>query len=377
MTVLAVTGWRANRILPSLGCMDCCCRWWTRLTAFRRRSAEPLAAALVWCPVRVGSVSRVRRRSLAVGGRGRIEADSVRWWTTRNGLTSRRPTHCRSVREGSCRGPGDPVWRPDGERGVSSIGWRRSRLVGSTGMGPRSCSLRGSRQAAPSVRERLLAEAAGNPLALLELPAGLSDAQLDGERLPGRLPVTDRLRSALQRIERLPEPTRAALLVAAAEEAGELAVTLRAAAELGLAPDALDPAEEAGLVAYRRRRAQLPPSARAFGRVRVDAAGSAPARTRGAGRRAGRRAALRARRLAPCDGDADGGRGRRGRARGVRAAVAAARRSRLGGDCVRASRDAQRGHPAARQASRSGGRSRLVRGASGQSPGARRADPCR
>ena len=108
----------------------------------------------------------------------------------------------------------------------------------------------GSRQAAPSVRERLLAEAAGNPLALLELPAGLSDAHLaGGAPLPDALPVTDRLRSAFsQRIERLPEPTRAALLIAAAEEAGELAVTLRAAAELGLPPDALDPAEEAGLV---------------------------------------------------------------------------------------------------------------------------------
>jgi DNA-binding CsgD family transcriptional regulator len=108
----------------------------------------------------------------------------------------------------------------------------------------------GSRRAAPSVRERLLAEAAGNPLALQELPAGLSDAQLDGGALlPEALPVTDRLMSAFsRRIERLPEPTRTALLIAAAEEAGELAVTLRAAAELGLPPDALDPAEEAGLV---------------------------------------------------------------------------------------------------------------------------------
>ncbi len=107
-----------------------------------------------------------------------------------------------------------------------------------------------AREAAPSVRGRLLDEAAGNPLALLELPAGLSDAQLAGHaRLPEALPVTDRLRAAFwQRIERLPEPSRAALLIAAAEEAGELAVILRAAAELGLPPDAFDPAEEAGLV---------------------------------------------------------------------------------------------------------------------------------
>jgi DNA-binding CsgD family transcriptional regulator/tetratricopeptide (TPR) repeat protein len=107
-----------------------------------------------------------------------------------------------------------------------------------------------AREAAPSVRGRLLDEAAGNPLALLELPAGLSDAQLAGHaRLPEALPVTERLRAAFgQRIERLPEPTRAALLIAAAEVAGELAIILRAAAELGLPPDAFDPAEEAGLV---------------------------------------------------------------------------------------------------------------------------------
>ena len=107
-----------------------------------------------------------------------------------------------------------------------------------------------AREAAPSVRGRLLDEAAGNPLALLELPAGLSDAQLAGHaRVPEALPVTDRLRAAFgQRIERLPEPTRAALLIAAAEEAGELAVILRAAAELRLPADAFDPAEEAGLV---------------------------------------------------------------------------------------------------------------------------------
>ena len=44
---------------------------------------------------------------------------------------------------------------------------------------------RGHREVAPSVRERLLADAAGNPLALIELPACLSDAQLSGRaRMP-------------------------------------------------------------------------------------------------------------------------------------------------------------------------------------------------
>ena len=104
--------------------------------------------------------------------------------------------------------------------------------------------------AAPSVRERLLDEAAGNPLALLELPIALSDEQLEGRApLPGTLPLTARLRASFsERVDRLPEATRAALLVAAAEEAGELVVMLRAAAELHLPQDALDAAEESGLV---------------------------------------------------------------------------------------------------------------------------------
>ncbi len=109
---------------------------------------------------------------------------------------------------------------------------------------------RASSQVAPAVQERLLSEAAGNPLALLELPVALSDSQLTGKaQLPGALPLTARLRGVfIQRVERLPQSTQMALLVAAAEETGELAVILRAAAELMLPQNALDPAEETGLV---------------------------------------------------------------------------------------------------------------------------------
>ena len=109
---------------------------------------------------------------------------------------------------------------------------------------------RSAPDAADSARERLLAEANGNPLALLELPAGLSARQLKGQaRLPETLPLTARLRAAFaQRVETLPESTRDALLIASMEDMGELAVTVRAAKTLGLAPDALDPAEEAGLI---------------------------------------------------------------------------------------------------------------------------------
>ena len=109
---------------------------------------------------------------------------------------------------------------------------------------------RSAPHAAASVRQRLLAEAAGNPLALLELAGALSDAQLSGRsRLPQALPLTARLSSPfLQRIKRLPDAAQGALLVAAAENTGELRVIRSAAAELTLSDDVLDPAEELGII---------------------------------------------------------------------------------------------------------------------------------
>jgi DNA-binding CsgD family transcriptional regulator/tetratricopeptide (TPR) repeat protein len=100
------------------------------------------------------------------------------------------------------------------------------------------------------VREWLLGEAAGNPLALLELPRGLSAAQLQGRAaLPETAPLTSRLRSAfVQRIDRLPSATQTALLIAAVDESGEPAAVMGAAVEAGLPADALDAAERADLL---------------------------------------------------------------------------------------------------------------------------------
>ena len=113
-----------------------------------------------------------------------------------------------------------------------------------------SCSTREHRDLAPAVRERLLEDAAGNPLALLELPGGLSDAQLAGRALlPDAIPLNSRLQAAFkQRVGRLPNSTQVALLLAAAEAGGEPTIVLRAAAALGLPPESLDPAERAGLI---------------------------------------------------------------------------------------------------------------------------------
>jgi DNA-binding CsgD family transcriptional regulator len=105
-------------------------------------------------------------------------------------------------------------------------------------------------EAADPVCEWLLAEAAGNPLALLELPSGLSEAQLLGRAaLPEAIPLTARLRSAfVQRIDRLPAETRTALLIAALDDGEEVAAVVGAAGEAGLPADALDSAERAGLL---------------------------------------------------------------------------------------------------------------------------------
>jgi DNA-binding CsgD family transcriptional regulator len=105
-------------------------------------------------------------------------------------------------------------------------------------------------EAADPVREWLLAEAAGNPLALLELPRGLSAAQLEGRgALPERIPLSSRLRSAfVQRVDRLPEGTRNALLIAAVDDSGEVAAVVGAAGEAGLPADALDSAERVDLL---------------------------------------------------------------------------------------------------------------------------------
>ncbi len=95
------------------------------------------------------------------------------------------------------------------------------------------------------VRARVLAEARGNPLAVLELPRGLSPAMLAGGfGLPGNASVPATIEASFRRrVQQLPAATQRALLVAAADPTGELALFVRAAAKLGIAAGALAPAE--------------------------------------------------------------------------------------------------------------------------------------
>ena len=73
------------------------------------------------------------------------------------------------------------------------------------------------------VRDRIVAETRGNPLALLELPRGLTPAELAGGfGLPGAAPLSGRIEESFRRrLEALPAGTRRLLLVAAADPAGD------------------------------------------------------------------------------------------------------------------------------------------------------------
>jgi DNA-binding CsgD family transcriptional regulator len=100
------------------------------------------------------------------------------------------------------------------------------------------------------VQETIIAETRGNPLALLELPRALTPAELAGGfALAEAQPLADRLQeSFLQRVRSLPPHSQRLLLTAAAEPLGDVALLWRAAERLGVGPDAVGPAEAAGLI---------------------------------------------------------------------------------------------------------------------------------
>ena len=105
------------------------------------------------------------------------------------------------------------------------------------------------------IANQLLAETRGNPLALLELPRGLSAGQLAGGfGLPGALSLEGRIEeSFLKRLEVLPESTQRLLLVAAAEPTGDQALLWRASDRLGIPASARGPAESADLIGVDSR----------------------------------------------------------------------------------------------------------------------------
>jgi DNA-binding CsgD family transcriptional regulator len=100
------------------------------------------------------------------------------------------------------------------------------------------------------VRDRIVAETRGNPLALLELPRGLTPAELAGGfGLADARPLASRVEETfVQRVRALPRETQKLLLLAAAEPVGDVSLLWRAAERLGIRGDAGRPAEEAALI---------------------------------------------------------------------------------------------------------------------------------
>ncbi len=106
------------------------------------------------------------------------------------------------------------------------------------------------------VRGQIIAEAHGNPLALLELPRGWTAAELAGGfGLPGAVPVSDSISGAIEenfrrRIDALPTGTRRLLLLAAADPTGDPTLVWRAAGQLRVGAETAAPAVEGGLAEF-------------------------------------------------------------------------------------------------------------------------------
>jgi DNA-binding CsgD family transcriptional regulator len=106
------------------------------------------------------------------------------------------------------------------------------------------------------VRDQIVAETRGNPLALLELPRGLTPAELAGGfGLPGALPSAARLSGRLEetfrrQLDALPPEARRLVQLAASDPVGDPVLVWRAAERLGIGAGAQTPAAEAGLVEF-------------------------------------------------------------------------------------------------------------------------------
>ncbi|GGX81636.1 ATP-binding protein [Streptomyces fructofermentans] len=103
------------------------------------------------------------------------------------------------------------------------------------------------------VRDRIVAETRGNPLALLELPRGLTDVELAaGAAEADARPLSSQIESGfVRRIASLPEQTQQFLVLAAAESVGDVTLIRRAGERLGIPVDhAVTNAEASGLITF-------------------------------------------------------------------------------------------------------------------------------
>jgi DNA-binding CsgD family transcriptional regulator len=125
-----------------------------------------------------------------------------------------------------------------------------------------------------AVLDQLVAECAGNPLALLELPRAWESSDLAGGfAVPDAAPVSTRIEdSFVRRLQTLPISTRQLVLTAAADPSGDLGVLWQALASAGIDANAVEPAEAAGLITVDTRLRFRHPLVRsmAYGAASVD-----------------------------------------------------------------------------------------------------------
>ena len=156
---------------------------------------------------------------------------SSAWSTTRSGSIARRLARSRSSlaacwRRGSrsCSRRASAATRSRGfpELHVGPLGHRDARALLESVLPARLDE---------RVLERIVAETRGNPLALLELPRGLTPAQLAGGfGLPAALPLSAGIEESFRRrLAKLPRDARRLLLLAAADPTGDPALVWRAA----------------------------------------------------------------------------------------------------------------------------------------------------
>ncbi|MGI5187560.1 helix-turn-helix transcriptional regulator [Promicromonospora sp. CA-289599] len=106
-----------------------------------------------------------------------------------------------------------------------------------------------------AVRDQIVSETRGNPLALLELPRGLSAAELAGGfGILGTAPLDGSIEESFRRrVKAVPRQSRTLLLLASADLTGDPGLVWRAAERLGIGPEASAPATETGLAEFGTR----------------------------------------------------------------------------------------------------------------------------
>ena len=107
----------------------------------------------------------------------------------------------------------------------------------------------------PRVRDQIVSETRGNPLALLELTRGVTPAELAGGfALPAVMPLSGRIEQSFRRrLNALPDASRRLLQLAAADPVGEPSLLWNAAARLGVSSDAAVPGVDADLIDFATR----------------------------------------------------------------------------------------------------------------------------